>query len=58
MLFDRFGWKRKAQRAIDTALAGDFAGAEVLLAPLAAGQRASAWTSLAETFTEKGLKTA
>jgi len=56
MLFDRIGWERKAQHAIDTALAGDFAAAEAMLAPLAAGQRASAWTSVAEALAEKGRK--
>jgi tetratricopeptide (TPR) repeat protein len=56
MLFNRFGWKGKAQRAIETALAGDFPAAEVMLAPMTAAQRASAWTSLADTLTEKGRK--
>jgi len=56
MLFDRFGWKGKAKRAIEFALAGDFAAAEAMLAPLAAVQRASAWASLAETFIEKRRK--
>jgi hypothetical protein len=56
MLFDRFGWKGKARRGIETALDGDFASAEAMLAPLAAAQRASAWASLADTLTEKGRK--
>jgi len=56
MLFDRFGWKAKAKRAIETALTGDFAAAEATLAPLGAAQRASAWASLAGTLTENGRK--
>lgn len=56
MLLDHFGWKGKAQRAKEAALAGDFAAAQTMLAPLTAPQRASAWASLADKFTENGRR--
>lgn len=56
MLFEGFGWKGKARRAIEAALAGDFGAAEVMLAPLSAPHRASAWASLADALLERARK--